>query len=193
MQASLRTKKHWDINIVKQMSVPKRRLISAYCLRRQPSNLLEGTLRMEFCKKSRIPSFSSLLCWTGENLWCNMSPVFSDNFLIASFSQETPCQKVEAHIVRVERGGTASQPTQVYDGTAFWTSFVGVEQILGNVFSFLIMFSVLGWSFNCFCGKMEVDRPRPIQSAAVFFQPRVLKTRTPCGKNAFRLVDCLGL
>ena len=65
-----------------------------------------------------------------KNLWCNMSPVFSGNFLIASFSQEIPCQKVEAHIVQVE--GTASQtmqPMQVHDGTAFWKSFVGVEQI----------------------------------------------------------------
>ena len=56
-----------------------------------------------------------------------MNPVFSGNFLIASLSQETPCQKVEAHIVQVE--GAVSQPMQVNDGTAFWKSFVGVEQI----------------------------------------------------------------
>ena len=58
-----------------------------------------------------------------------MSLVFSGNFLIVSFSQETPCQNVEAHIVEVEGEGTASQPMQVHDGTAFWKSFIGVEQI----------------------------------------------------------------
>ena len=67
---------------------------------------------MEFCKKSRIPPFSSLLCWTGKNLWCNMSPVFGGNFLTDSFSQEKPCQKVEAHIMQVAGEGTASQPMQ---------------------------------------------------------------------------------
>ena len=51
-----------------------------------------------------------------------MSPVFSGNFLIASFSQETLCQKVEAHIVQVEGEETASKPVQVHDGTAFWKS-----------------------------------------------------------------------
>ena len=42
-----------------------------------------------------------------------MSPVFSGNFLIASFSQETPCQKVEAHIVRVE-GGRDRDPMHMH-------------------------------------------------------------------------------
>ena len=37
--------------------------------------------------------------------------------------------------------------------------------LLGNVFSFLITFSILSWSF-VFCGKVEVVRP--IDSAAVF-------------------------
>ena len=60
-----------------------------------------------------------------------MSPVFRGNFLIASFPQETPCQKVdvEVHIVQVEGEGTASQPMQVHDRTALWKSFVGVDQI----------------------------------------------------------------
>ena len=57
--------------------------------------------------------------------------------------------------------------------------------LLGNVFSFLIMFSSLNLSF-VFCGKMEVVRP--IESAAVFFQTRILKTRTPCGKSTCKLV-----
>ena len=53
------------------------------------------------------------------------------------------------------------------------------------------MFSILGWSF-VFCGKIEVVRPRPIQSAAVFFQTRILKTRTPYWKNTCKLVEYLG-
>ena len=66
-------------------------------------------------KKSIIPPFSSLLCWTRKNLWCL---VFSDNFLIASFLQEKPCLKVQAHIQVVK-----------VDGTEFWKNFVCVEQI----------------------------------------------------------------
>ena len=48
----------------------------------------------------------------------------------------------------------------------------------GNVLSFQIMFSILDWSF-VFCGKMELVRS--IESVAVFFQTRILKTRSPCG------------
>ena len=59
-----------------------------------------------------------------------MSLVFSGNFLIASFPQETPCQKVEAHIVQVEEGRDCiTAHAEVHDGMAFWKSFVGVEQI----------------------------------------------------------------
>ena len=41
-------------------------LLVIYCCQKQPSNLLEGTLSMEFCKKSRIQPFRSLFCWTGK-------------------------------------------------------------------------------------------------------------------------------
>ena len=105
---------------------------------------------MEFCKKSRIPPFSGLLCWTGKNLWCNMSLVFSGNFLIASFSQETPCHKVEAHIGKWKEKGLHHNPYKCVTKqrskrvSLVWSRLNG---LLGDVFSFLIMFSILGWSF----------------------------------------------
>ena len=43
------------------------------------------------------------------------------------------------------------------------------------------MFLILGWSF-VFCGKMEVVRPRPIQSAAVFFKLVFLKQELRMGE-----------
>ena len=82
---------------------------------------------MEFCKKAEFHLLAAFFVGLGKNLWCDMSPVFSGNFLIASFSQETPCQKFKAHISKWDDKGL--HHIQVHDGTAFWKSFVGVEQI----------------------------------------------------------------
>ena len=35
-------------------------------------------------------------------------------------------------------------------------------------------------------------RPRPIQSAAVFFQNHILETRTPYGKDTWQVIRVLG-
>ena len=82
----------------------------------------------------------------------------------------------------------------VQDRTEFWKSFVVWSRLIGplgvNAFSFIIVFSILGWSF-VFCDKTEVVRP--IESAAVFFQTRILKTRTPRVKNTNKLVWWLGM
>ena len=72
---------------------------------------------------------------------------------------------------------------QVHDGTAFWKSFVGVEQIKWPIRRCVQFPDYVLYPGFPFCGKMEVVRSRPIESAAVFFQTRILKTRTPCVKN----------
>ena len=108
------------------------------------------------CKKCRIPPFSIFFVGPGKTPLCNMSPAFGGNFLIASFSQETPYQNVEAHnttctMVSGKRR-TASQ-LATHTSASGRVSFVWSRSsgLLGNVFSFLIMFSILVWTF-VFCG-----------------------------------------
>ena len=109
------------------------------------------------CKKCRIPPFSIFFVGPGKTLLCDMSPDFSGKFLIASFSQETPCQKVEAHMTMrtsvSRRRRTASQLATHTSASGrvslVWSRSNG---LLGNVFSFLIMFSILVWTY-VFCGS----------------------------------------
>ena len=57
-----------------------------------------------------------------------MGRIFSGNFLIVSFSQETLCQKWRRTLCKWKDEGTASQPMQVHERTSFWKSLVGVKQ-----------------------------------------------------------------
>ena len=57
--------------------------------------LVRGLFEWNFARKAEFHLLAAFFVGPGKNLWCNTSPVFSGNFLIASFSQETPCRKVQ--------------------------------------------------------------------------------------------------
>ena len=50
-------------------------------------------MEWNFARKAEFHHLAAFFFGPGKNLWCNMSSAFSGNFLIASFFQETPCQK----------------------------------------------------------------------------------------------------
>ena len=82
-----------------------------------------------------------------------MSPVFSGNFLVASFFKRHLVEKLRHPSVSgrdVKEKGLLQVQTEQRSGrvSLVWSS------LLGNVFSFLLMFSILGWSF-VFCGLSE--------------------------------------
>ena len=101
-------------------------------------------------------------------------PVFSGNFLIPSFSQETPCQKLRRTSCEWKKKDFITTHTlQVHDGTAFSKSFVGVQ--IKWPIRYCVQFPnyVLDPGLRA-CGKMEAVRPRPIPSNRQLFSFKVV-------------------
>ena len=73
------------------------------------NDLQRGLFEWNFAVKAEFHLLAAFFVGPGKNVWCNISPVFSGHFLIASFSQETPCQKVEAHMVQRRRDWITTQ------------------------------------------------------------------------------------
>ena len=75
---------------------------------------------MVFARKAEFHFFSSFLGGPRKNLWCNMSPVFSGNFLIASFFQEkTPylIKKLRCTSVSRSKNGLHHNPYRCMTGS----------------------------------------------------------------------------
>ena len=64
--------------------------------RRQSSSLLtRGLFEWNFARKAELHLLAVFFVGLEKHLLCNMSLIFSGNFLITSFSRDTPCQKIQ--------------------------------------------------------------------------------------------------